>query len=232
MVGVMSIGILGGTGPAGQALAVRLASVDEQVLLGSRQAERAALIAAELSGKWPEHRLAIDGVVNEDACRADLVVIATPWEGAPPLAASLRNHLEGKVLVSMVNALERVGTELQALMPPRGSIAVAVQQAAPGALVAGAFHHVPARGLADLPAPLDADVLVCSDHAEATAATIDLVSCLPGCRGIDAGSLSAAAAIEAFTAVLIGINVKHRVHASIRLTGLDGVGGGVGTIST
>jgi len=221
----MSVGILGGTGPAGQALAARLASVDEQVLLGSRQAERAAAIVAELVGKWPEHRLAMEGVANEDACAADLVVVATPWEGAAPLVETLRDRLHGKVVISMVNALERVGNELQALMPPRGSIAVAVQQAAPGALVSGAFHHVPARGLADLRAPLDADVLVCSDHPEATKATIDLVSSLPGCRGIDAGSLSAAAAIEAFTAVLIGINIKHRVHASIRLTGLDGHGG-------
>jgi NADPH-dependent F420 reductase len=221
----VTIGILGGTGPAGQALAARLASIDEQVLLGSRDAERAAGVVAELRGKWPEHRLSLEGVANEDACKADIVVLATPWEGAAPLAADLRERLDGKVLISMVNALERVGSELQALMPPRGSIAVAVQQAAPGALVAGAFHHVPARGLADLNGALEADVLVCSDHAAATETTIDLVSSIPGCRGIDAGSLSAAAAIEAFTAVLIGINVKHRVHASIRLTGFGPRGG-------
>jgi len=68
--------------------------------------------------------------------------------------------------------------------------------------------------------PLDADVLVCSDHAAATKATIEVVDRFPGCRGIDAGTLSAAAAIEAFTAVLIGVNIRHRAHASIRLTGL------------
>lgn len=216
----MTIGILGGTGPAGRALAARLASVDEQVLLGSRQVERAATVVEELRSKWPEHDLHLEGVANEDACGADLVVLATPWDGAAPLAASLAAQLNGKVLISMANALQRVGDELQALIPPRGSIAVSVQQAAPGALVAGAFHHVPARGLGDLNEALDADVLVCSDHRQATEATIDLVSSIPGCRGIDAGSLSAAAAIEAFTAVLIGINMKHRVHASIRLTGL------------
>jgi predicted dinucleotide-binding enzyme len=67
---------------------------------------------------------------------------------------------------------------------------------------------------------LDADVLVCSDHQSATKATIELVDRIPGCRGIDAGSLSQAAAIEAFTAVLIGVNIRTRSHASIRLTGL------------
>jgi hypothetical protein len=117
-----------------------------------------------------------------------------------------------------------VGDELVALVPPSGSITIAVQQAAPGALVAGAFHHLPARVVADLNSTLDADVLVCSDHPEATRAAVELSDLIPGCRGVDAGSLSAAAAIEAFTAVLIGINIKHRAHASIKLTGFDPTG--------
>ena len=86
--------------------------------------------------------------------------------------------------------------------------------------MAGAFHHLPARGLANLEQPLEADVLVCSDHPAAVEATIALVDRIPGCRGIDAGTLSAAAAIEAFTAVLAGVNIRHRSLASIRLTGL------------
>ena len=125
----------------------------------------------------------------------------------------------------MVNALAKVGDELVALVPPSGSITIAVQQAAPGALVAGAFHHLPARVVADLNSSLDADVLVCSDHPEATRAAVELSDLIPGCRGVDAGSLSAAAAIEAFTAVLIGINIKHRAHASIKLTGFDPTAG-------
>ncbi|MHB8458296.1 MAG: Rossmann-fold NAD(P)-binding domain-containing protein, partial [Acidimicrobiales bacterium] len=148
--------------------------------------------------------------------------IATPWDGASPTAALLSGLLAGKVVISMANALHRVGDELQALVPPRGSVTVAVQQAAPAALVAGAFHHLPARGLANLDEGLDADVLVCSDHERATASAIELIDSIPGLRGVDAGSLSSAAAIEAFTAVLIGINMKHRVHSSIRLTGFDG----------
>ncbi len=216
----MSIGILGGTGPAGTALAARLAASGLDVHVGSRERARAEEVAAALREKWPGRLPELRGVTNEEACEADLVVVATPWNGAAPTAARLAGALEGKVVVSMANALEKVGDELQALVPARGSITVAVQQAAPGALVAGAFHHVPARGLARLDEQLDGDVLVCSDHAEATAATIGLVDAIPGLRGVDAGSLSAASAIEAFTAVLVGINVKHRVHSSIRLTGL------------
>jgi NADPH-dependent F420 reductase len=217
----MNVGILGGTGPAGKALAARLASVGLDVRIGSRQAERAAEIAAELQQKWQGRGLRMSGVGNAAACDSDLVVLATPWDGAAPLARSLAAQLDGKVVISMVNALGKVGDELLALVPPSGSISIAVQQAAPGAFVAGAFHHLPARVVANLDASLDADVLVCSDHPQATAAAVELTDRIPGCRGVDAGSLSAAAAIEAFTAVLIGINIKHRAHASIKLTGFN-----------
>jgi NADPH-dependent F420 reductase len=216
----MSIGILGGTGPAGKALAARLASCGMEVLVGSREAERAVAAASELKDRWPQHSLSLEGVANEEACLAHLVVVATPWDGAAPTVADLSDRLSGKVVISMANALEKVGGELQALVPPRGSVAAAVQMAVPKALVAGAFHHVPARGLARLDEPLDADVLVCSDQEEALSATIELVNAVPGLRGVSAGSLSAASAIEAFTAVLVNINITHRVHSSIRLTGL------------
>jgi hypothetical protein len=221
----MIVGILGGTGPAGKALAVRLASIGLDVRIGSRQKERASGVAVELQSKWQGRDLLLSGHENEAVCDADVVVLATPWDGAAPLASSLAARLEGKTVVSMVNALAKVGDELQALIPPSGSIAIAVQQATPGARVAGAFHHLPARVLADLDRSLDADVLVCSDHAQATAVAIDLAGRIPGCRGVDAGSLSAAAAIESFTAVLVGINIKHKAHSSIKLTGFRPGGG-------
>ncbi len=214
------VGILGGTGPAGKALAARLASVGLTVSIGSRSKERGEETAAEICEKWRSFDLQLVGASNEAACDADLVVVATPWDGAASTVAGLAGRLEGMVVVSMANALAKVGEDLEAMVPARGSVCVAVQQAAPGALVSGAFHHLPARGLANLEQPLDADVLVCSDHAAAIDATIDLVDRLPGCRGIAAGTLSAAAAIEAFTAVLVGVNIRHRSHASIRLTGL------------
>jgi NADPH-dependent F420 reductase len=220
----MIVGVLGGTGPAGKALAARLASAGVEVRLGSRQAERGREIAGEIRKRWPDRRLSLSGMANEEACEADLVVVATPWDGAAPTVTALSDRLRHKVVVSMANALAKVGSELQALVPARGSIAVAVQQGCPNALVAGAFHHLPARELANLDVEMDGDVLVCSDHAEATKATIALVDLIPGCRGVDAGSLSAASAIEAFTAVLVGVNVRHRVHSSIRLTGFGGSG--------
>ena len=105
-----------------------------------------------------------------------------------------------------------------ALVPPRGSVAAAVASGAlPRALVAAALHHLPASEMEDLDSGLEADVLVCSDHPEATAVTVALIEALDGLRPLDAGSLSQAAAIEAFTAVCITLNIRHRVHSTLRL---------------
>jgi len=107
-----------------------------------------------------------------------------------------------------------------AVVPPRGSVAAAVAAAAPSALVAAAFHHLPASEMEDLDSGLLADVLVCSDHPEATTVTMGLVDTIEGLRPLDAGSLNQAAAIEAFTAVFVTLNMRHRVHSTLRLAGI------------
>lgn len=216
----MNVGILGGTGPAGGALAVRLASVGVEVLVGSRSEQRAQEVAGELRSRWPDRALALGGAGNAAAAAADVVVVATPWDAAAATAGSVGASLAGKVVVSMANALAKIGTELVPLLPPRGSVAAGLQAEVPDALVAGAFHHVPARELADLDSPVDCDVLVCSDHPQATKATTELVELVPGLRAIDAGSLSSAAAIEAFTAVILNVNMRHKTRAGLRLTHL------------
>jgi hypothetical protein len=216
----MQVGILAGTGPAGRGLAARLAASGLDVRIGSRSAERAEEVASELRAAWLDRELPITGTDNVGAAACEIVVLATPWDAAVATVEPLETDLAGKVVVSMVNALARVGNELQALVPPRGSIAAAVQCALPRSFVAGAFHHLPARELGKLDRELDADVLVCADHPDATASTILLVEAVPGLRAVDAGSLSSCAPIEAFTAVLVNVNIINRVHASIRLTGL------------
>jgi NADPH-dependent F420 reductase len=119
----------------------------------------------------------------------------------------------------MANALAKQGREFLALVPPRGSVAAAVQAALPGSLVSASFHHLPASEMEKLTTPLVADVMVCSDHPAATEATVALVDRIEGLRGVDAGSLAQAAPIEAFTAVLITINIRHKVHAAVQLAG-------------
>ncbi len=215
----MRIGILGGTGPAGRGLAVRLAAAGEQVVIGSRHVERADAVARDLVSAWPDHRLSISGASNQNTASCELVVVATPWDSAVATVGPIATELAGKVVVSMANALIKEGREFLALMPPRGSVAAAIQAALPGSLVAASFHHLPASEMEKLTTPMVADVMVCSDHAEASAATLALVDSIEGLRGVDAGSLSMAAPIEAFTAVLITINIRHKVHAAVQLTG-------------
>jgi NADPH-dependent F420 reductase len=215
----MRIGIVGGTGPAGRGLAVRLAAAGEEVLIGSRDEQRADSVARDLKEAWPDHRLTINGASNHSTASCDLVVVATPWEGAVTTVAPMAPALAGKVVVSMANALVKEGREFLALVPPRGSVAASIQAVLPRSLVSASFHHLPASEMEKLTTPLVADVMVCSDHAEASAATVALVECIEGLRGVDAGSLAQAAPIEAFTAVLITVNIRHKVHAAVQLTG-------------
>jgi 8-hydroxy-5-deazaflavin:NADPH oxidoreductase len=214
------VGILGGTGPAGRGVAVRLAEAGMRVTIGSRDAERAAGVASETVGRWPGLALGISGADNAGAAGAEVIVVATPWDSAVATVRALRDPLAGKVVVSMANALVKEGREMLALVPPRGSVAAAVQAALPKSLVSAAFHHLPASEMEDLESGLEADVLVCSDHPEATAATVGLVECMRGLRPLDAGSLSQASAIEAFTAVCITLNVRYKAHSTLRMAGL------------
>jgi NADPH-dependent F420 reductase len=218
----MRVGILGGTGPAGRGLAARLAAAGVEVVVGSRSLERAASTCKEISERWPEHRLWLEPGENHQAAEAQLVVVATPWDAAGPTTASVADLLEGKVVVSMGNALEKKDGELRAVTPPLGSVAAAVQDAAPDAFVAAAFHHVPARSLAAVDTPIDGDVIVCTDHDPAFEATAELVRMVPGLRPLHGGSLASAGPVEAFTAVLLGVNARYKARAVVRLNGIPG----------
>jgi len=197
-----------------------LAAVGVQVTLGSRDAERCRGLAVDVVAAWPDRRLDIRGAGNAQAAEADVVVLATPWDSAIATLKPLREPLAGKVVISMANALIREGREMLALIPPRGSVAAAVQATLPDSLVAAAFHHLPAGEMENLDSGLEADVLLCSDHLEAAAATESLIEAMDGLRAINAGSLSQAGAIEAFTAVCITLNMRHKVHSTLRIAGI------------
>src|SRR5947209_6946195 len=107
----MRVGILGGTGPAGKALAARLASAGIDVVIGSRSRERGESMCQELREKWPDRDLSLSGGENVDAANADLVVVATPWDAAATTAGTVADHLADKVVISMANALTRLGKE-------------------------------------------------------------------------------------------------------------------------
>ena len=217
----MKIGVLGATGPAGSGLAARLSSVGYEVWIGSRSKYRAMEVVDGIKDRWPDKVLNLHAGDNEDAARADVVVVATPWDAAAATVMPSADLLAGKVVISMANALAKVAHEFQPLVPPRGSVAASIQAAIPKSLVSAAMHHVPAKELGDLANPVESDVLVCSDHDGATNTTLDIVNAIPDLRGLDAGELSNAAPIEAFAAVLLQLNVKYRTRAAVRFTGIN-----------
>jgi len=173
-------------------------------------------MCGRITTRWPKRRLALRAGDNAAAAAADLVIVATPWEAAASTAALVGEHLDSKVVISMANAIARLGDEFIALIPPRGSIAAGIQAAVPTARVAAAFHHVPARTLGRIDEDLNCDVLVCSDYAAAAEATVELIHQVPRLRALDAGRLSSAAPLETLTPVLLHLNMRYKTQASIR----------------
>jgi len=218
---VATIGILGGTGPAGSGLAARLASIGHRVTIGSRSIDRAAESRDGLVAAWPDLADLLVAADNAGAAVADIVVIATPWNGAAAVAQANAELLAGKIVISMANALVRVNKEFQPLVPPRGSVAAHVQAAIPESRIVAAFHHLPATELGRIDHPVDSDVLVCGDDPEAVAVVSEIIERIPGCRPLDAGQLSNAMAIEAFTAVLLQLNVRYSTRVAPKLTGIN-----------
>jgi NADPH-dependent F420 reductase len=216
----MRIGVIGGSGPAGSALAARLASVGYEVVIGSRSKYRAMETRDDLIERYPEIDQMLTYGDNQAAADCEMVVIATPWDSAATMAQAHAAYLRGKIVISMANALVRVGKEFQPLVPPRGSVAAHVQAAVPGSRVVAAFHHLPAAELGAIGHPIDSDVLICGDDPRAVQAVSEIVSKIPGCRPLDAGELSNATAIEAFTAVLLQLNVRYKTRVAPKLTGI------------
>ena len=214
-----SVAILGGTGPEGRGLALRWARAGVAVVIGSRDATRAATIAAELA---PGDALPLSGAANADAARAaDVVVISVPWDGHAATLTSLTDELAGKVVIDIVNPLEFDDRGPVTIPVAEGSAAEQAQSLLPRSRVVGAFHHVSAKHLLDESHPVDTDVLVCGDDRPAKDLAIGLAERIPGVRGLDAGPLRLARILEDWTSVLLSLNRVYRTSAGIRLTDVD-----------
>jgi 8-hydroxy-5-deazaflavin:NADPH oxidoreductase len=211
------IGVLGGTGEQGRGLARRLAMAGHRIIIGSRDAGRAQAAAADLGGEP-----LLTGAVNRDAAeRADLVIVAVPWDGHGDLLAALAPQLAGKVVVDCVNPLGFDAKGAYALQVPAGSAAEQAAAVLPASTVVGAFHHVSAVLLLDPEVDkVDLDVLVLGDNREATDLVAAIASQIPGMRGIYGGRLRNCGQVEALTANLVSVNRRYKTHAGVRITGI------------
>ncbi|HLF00084.1 MAG TPA: NAD(P)-binding domain-containing protein [Gaiellaceae bacterium] len=205
----MRVALVGGTGPFGSALALRLREAGYEVVIGSRSADRAAAAAAELG---------VEGAPNVDAIRgSDLVVLATKADAALDTARELRDSIGSTPVLSVASELRF--TEGGVLPTPEAvSLAERIQGELDGPVVAG-LHSLAASSLGDH-APPDEDALVCGDDPEAKSVVLELAGRLTAGRALDAGPLASARALEGLTAVIVNLNRRYRGHAGIRVTGL------------
>ena len=211
------VGVVGGTGKQGSGLVRRWARARD-VILGSRDPDRAALEAracGEATGA------VVRSGTNAEAARgADLVVLCVPYAAHAETLRELAADLQGKIVIDLTVPL--VPPRVTVVHLPAGRAAALEAQAilGPGVRVVAALHHVSSAHLADLAHPLAGDVLVCGDDPGAKAAVIELVGEL-GVRGLDAGVLENAIAIEALTPVLLHINRTYKARgAGLRILGL------------
>jgi 8-hydroxy-5-deazaflavin:NADPH oxidoreductase len=209
----LTVGVLGGTGDQGRGLAYRLARSGQQVIVGSRAAERARQAAEEL-------QLGIEGADNaECARRSDVVIVAVPWEGHRPTLESLREELRGKLVVDCVNPLGFDKKGAYALTPEEGSAAEQAAALLPDSRVTAAFHHLSAVLLSDETIEeIPTDVMVLGEVRADCEIVQALAQRIPGMRGVFAGRLRNAHQVESLVANLVSVNRRYKAHAGIRLT--------------
>ncbi len=214
------LAFLGGTGPEGRGLALRFALAGEDVIIGSRDASRAATAAEELKELAPGSR--IEGAANADAAAAaDVVFLAFPYEGQRPTLESIPEAMAGKIVVDVIAPMQfQRGIGASAVEVEAGSAAQEAQELLPDSLVVSAFQNISAEELQEPDTTMEGDVVVCSDHAKPKTRVMELVGKIPNLRAVDGGALFNSKYVEQITPMLVNINRIYRIHAGIKIVGV------------
>jgi NADPH-dependent F420 reductase len=218
-----SVCIVGGTGALGFGLALRLGHAGVPVVIGSRDAGRAAEAAGRAAEQVPSGDF--KGLENAQAVLgAEIVVLSVPFRNQSENLTNLKDALEPEQLLvdaTVPLAAAVGGKATRTLGVWQGSAAQQAEEMAPdGVRVVSAFHTVSAALLSDLDHTLDEDVLICGDRREDKAKLSGLVDLIPGLRAVDCGRLEMARIVEQLTPLIISINVRHKTSAGIKITGL------------
>ena len=215
----MKIAILGGTGNEGFGLGFRWAKSGHAIIIGSRSAEKGAAAAERMLALAPE--ASISGTDNLSAAQAgDIVVLSVPYSAQEATLSTVQEALTDKILLTVVAPTGEKAARVWRLPSGLSAAEEAQQQVGPEVRVVAAFQNIGAHHLLDLDHELDSDVLVCGDKGADKQVALQLCQDA-GLRGINAGALQNASAVEGMTSVLIAINIIHKVKsAGIRITGL------------
>jgi 8-hydroxy-5-deazaflavin:NADPH oxidoreductase len=225
-----TVAVIGGSGALGFGLSLRWAIAGTPILIGSRDAGRAAEAAARVAERAREGGASdprVDGLQNEEAASgANTVVLAVPFRNQSETLANLRGALQPQtVLVDTTVPLAAAigGRATRTLGVWQGSAAQQAEEMVPRAVtVVSALHTVSAAALSDPSIEMDEDVLVAGDDRKSKDDVSDLIRRIPGLRPVDCGDLERARILEQITPLLISINARHKIkHSGIRITGLD-----------
>ncbi|MGQ9813740.1 MAG: NADPH-dependent F420 reductase [Candidatus Roseilinea sp.] len=217
----MRIAILGGTGKEGSGLALRWANAGHEIIIGSRDAEKATRVAEELNLAMGDSRGRISGAGNLDAARAgEVVVLTVPYSAHTVTLQSVQAALTGKVLIDVTVPVNPADIT-RVSVPAGGSATLEAQRLlGPEVKVVAAFQNISFTHLKKLDTAIDCDVLVCGDDTDAKQTALQLVQDA-GMRGFDAGPADNAIVVEGLTSVLLAINKRHKIKgAGIRITGV------------
>ena len=213
------IGFIGGTGPEGRGLSLRLALAGHEVIIGSRDAARARDAAARVAAK--ARGASVRAGMNDDvAALAETVFVTVPYEGQRPTLAPLAGALSRKIVVTTVVPLRFDADGASFLPIPAGSAAVETRETLPRSRIVAAFQTISAHDLLAPGKRIDSDVVVCSDDDGAKETVSRLAESIPGVRPVDGGGLRNAVYVEHITPLILNLNRIHGGRAAIRLTGL------------
>jgi NADPH-dependent F420 reductase len=222
------IAIIGGTGDQGKGLALRWARAGFEVIIGSRDAERAKAAAATMRVTLAQFGLNtpnVEGAANADAAAsAPIIVLTVPFAAHISALKEIHDKIQpGSLLIDVTVPLEPAvgGKPTRVLGVWVGSAAEQCRELAPdGVEIVSAFQNVGADALTDLAHEVECDIIVCGDSKGAKQRVRPLVEAIPGCRYIDGGPLANSRTVEAITALLIGFNIRYKSHTGIRITGI------------
>lgn len=213
------IGFIGGTGPEGKGLGLRLALAGQKIMIGSRDEKKATATVKELANVVPKG--SITGNTNsQTAAVSDIVFIAVPFVGQKETLLNLKAELVDKIVVVVVAPLVFNKRQVTTISIEEGSAAEQAQVVLPQSLIVSAFQNLSADELLLPDLKINADVIVCSDHAKAKTEVIALANAINDVRGVDGGNLQNSRYVEDFTALLLNINRIYKTHSTIKLVGL------------
>jgi len=214
----MKIAFIGGTGEEGMGLAYRFALAGHECIIGSRALEKAEGAVAELREK--DGALPLRAAENAGAAaEGEIVVVTTPYAAQAPTLPPLADALAGKLVVSAVVPMAFEGGRASLIAVPEGSAAQQEQALLPQSTVVAAFQNLSARKLLK-GAPIEADVVVCADDADAKQRIMKLAEAIEGVRGVDGGALANAQMVEGITVLLVAINRAYKTQAGVRIAGI------------